>query len=98
MDGWTLRQFDLDEYAGKQVVICFRHHDCNGQYILRLDDVNVMTKNGADAISSANKNVAGNAVEYFTLDGCKTDKLNRGINIVRTQNENGNVVVRKVIR
>ena len=98
VDGWSLREFDLDYYAGKQVVLCFRHHDCTGQYILRLDDVNVKTKDGADAITSVNRNVAGNAAEYFSLDGRKMETLNHGVNIVRTLDENGKTVVRKVIR
>ena len=98
MDGWSLRQFDLKDYAGKQVVICFRHHDCNGQYILRLDDVNVMTYSGAAAIRNLTKNVPGNTAEYYTLDGRKTNALSRGLNIIRTQREDGTVVVRKVIR
>lgn len=98
MDGWSNRQFDLKDYAGKQVVICFRHHDCNGQYILRLDDVNVMKNKGAAGIQSITKNVPGNAVEYFTVDGRKTNTLSHGLNIIRTQKEDGTVVVRKVVR
>ena len=98
MDGWSNRQFDLKDYAGKQVVICFRHHDCNGQYILRLDDVNVMKNKGATGIQSITKNVPGNAVEYFTVDGRKTNTLSHGLNIIRTQKEDGTVVVRKVVR
>ncbi len=96
-DGWSLREFDLSDFAGDQVVICFRHHDCTGQYILRLDDVNVMT-NSADGISSVIKNVPGNAVEYYSIDGRKMNNLSKGINIIRTQNEDGTVVVRKVMR
>lgn len=97
MDGWTKREFDLNDYAGKKVVICFRHHDCNGQYILRLDDVNVMT-NASSAITTATRNVAGDSAEYFTIDGRKTTTLSSGVNIVRSQREDGTSVVRKVVR
>ncbi len=97
VDGWTKRVFDLNDYAGKQVVICFRHHDCNGQYILRLDDVNVMT-NAASAITTATRNVPGNSAEYYTLDGRRTNTLTKGVNIVRSQREDGTVAVRKVVR
>ncbi len=97
-DGWSLRTFDLIEFAGKDVVISFRHHDCTGQYILRLDDVNVMTNSAYNAISTVKANVPGNTAQYFNLGGQKTNSLSHGINIVRTQDENGNVVVRKVLR
>ena len=96
-DGWTLRTFDLAKYAGKQVVICFRHHDCNGQYILRLDDVNVK-RNTSNGVSNLISNVAGNSVRYFSVDGRQTNSLHKGINIVRSQKEDGTVVVRKVLR
>ena len=96
-DGWTLRTFDLAKYAGKTVVICFRHHDCNGQYILRLDDVNVK-RNTSNGVSNLISNVAGNSVRYFSVDGRQTNSLHKGINIVRSQKEDGTVVVRKVLR
>lgn len=97
MDGWTLRTFDLSAYAGKQVVICFRHHDCNGQYILRLDDVNVKTAT-ATAISDVHHNVPGDAVDYYGIDGRRYNHLRRGVNIVRSKQADGTYVVRKVIR
>ena len=97
VDGWTKREFDLKDYAGKQIVIGFRHHDCTGQYILRLDDVNVM-KNSSDGISSVINNIPGNTAEYYSVDGRKMNSLNKGLNIIRTQKEDGTTVVRKVLR
>lgn len=97
VDGWTKREFDLNDYAGKQIVIGFRHHDCTGQYILRLDDVNVM-KNSSDGISSVINNIPGNTAEYYSVDGRKMNSLNKGLNIIRTQKEDGTTVVRKVLR
>ena len=35
---------DMKDYAGKTVYLCFRHHDTQQQYLLRLDDV-VISKN-----------------------------------------------------
>lgn len=96
-DGWTKREFSLNDYAGKPIVIGFRHHDCTGQYILRLDDVNVKT-NSSDGISSAINNIPGNAAEYYSVDGRKMNSINKGLNIIRTQKEDGTTVVRKVIR
>lgn len=96
-DGWTKREFDLKDYAGKQIVIGFRHHDCTGQYLLRLDDVNVM-KSSSDGISSVINNVPGNAAEYYSIGGQKMNALSKGINIIRTQKEDGTTIVRKVMR
>lgn len=96
-DGWTKREFDLKDYAGKQIVIGFRHHDCTGQYLLRLDDVNVM-KSSSDGISSVINNVPGNAAEYYSIGGQKMNALSNGINIIRTQKEDGTTIVRKVMR
>lgn len=82
-DGWSFRTIDLNEFAGKQVVISFRHHDCNGQYILRLDDVNVMTNGAYSAINSVN--TAANATEgtqYFNIGGQKLNGMQRGVNII----------------
>ena len=97
VDGWTKREFDLNDYAGKQIVIGFRHHDCTGQYILRLDDVNVM-KNSSDGISSVINNIPGNTAEYYSVDGRKMNSLHKGLNIIRTQKEDGTTVIRKVLR
>jgi len=35
--------------------------------------------------------------EYFTIDGMQSDAPQRGINIVRTTDENGNITTRKVV-
>ena len=51
-DGWLERTFSLDQYAGKDIVLCFRHHNTTGQYLLRLDDVIVKKKSGETAIQS----------------------------------------------
>lgn len=98
VDGWSRRDVDLDSYAGKKVVLCFRHHDCTGQYILRLDDVNVMTNAAAAGVNNLTRNTAAGNVEYFTVDGRKANSLARGLNIVRSQNEDGTTTVRKIVR
>lgn len=98
MDGWSFRSLDLDEFAGKKVVICFRHHDCNGQYLLRLDDVNVMTNGAYSAIKNVSTAATANGSQFFTIDGQRTNGMQRGINIMRSADANGNVVVKKVVK
>ena len=51
-----------------------------------------------NGISNLTKNVPGNSVRYFSVDGRQTNSLHKGINIVRSQKEDGTVVVRKVLR
>ena len=98
MNGWTLRTVDLKDFAGQQVVLAFRHHDCTGQYILRLDDVNVMTRSGYNAVQGTQRTLAPQQTAYFTLDGQRVNGLQRGITIVRTVDAEGRTEVHKVIR
>lgn len=97
MDGWQYREFDLADYAGKEIVLCFRHHECEGQYLLRLDDVFVRLNEpivGLNAIS----NNANNSVEIFSVDGRKAQSLSNGINIVRTRQADGSIKAEKVMK
>ena len=38
---WSERVFPLDEFAGQQVYMAFRHHDCSGQFLIKIDDVTI---------------------------------------------------------
>ena len=97
MDGWSKRECSLDNYAGKKIILCFRHHDCNGQYILRLDDVNVTKKNTSTAINAvAGQNQREQAV--YSLDGRQVKAADKGLYILRSVNEKGGVEVRKVLK
>ena len=97
LDGWSKRECSLDNYAGKKIILCFRHHDCNGQYILRLDDVNVTKKNTSTAINAvAGQNQREQAV--YSLDGRQVKSAEKGLYILRSVNEKGGVEVRKVLK
>ena len=98
MDGWQYREFDLADYMGKQIVLLFRHHDCNGQYILRLDDVNIVRVEQPDAIRSIDALEAPKAAQIYTVDGRKVNGMVEGINIVRKNNADGSVSVQKVMK
>ena len=46
IDEWTIsdgnaevKTLDLSAYAGQDIYVAFRHHNCTDQYILRIDDV-----------------------------------------------------------
>ena len=99
VQGWVNHIVDLDEYAGKSVYLAFRHHDCEGQYVLRLDDVFLYTNEmyqelGISTVSHS-RNVAGE--EYYNIDGVRFATPTKGVNIVRTTMKDGTVKTQKVI-
>lgn len=98
MDGWQYREVDMADYMGKQIVLLFRHHDCNGQYIIRLDDVNILHVQQPDAIRSIDAVEAPEAVQIYTVDGRKANGMVNGINIVRKNNADGSVSVQKIMK
>lgn len=99
-DEWVEHVIDLDEYAGETIVIAFRHHDCNGQYVLKLDDIFVFTRDRWDIETGVEK-VEGAAelvkTEVFDLNGIRTRGLQKGINIVRRTYSDGSVKSSKII-
>ena len=97
--GWIERTFSLDEYAGKSIVLCFRHHDCEQQYLLRLDDVVIRQKDGGNTgISSAANAYKATSREVFNASGMRLDEMQNGLNIVRKQMEDGSVKTIKVMK
>jgi bacillopeptidase F (M6 metalloprotease family) len=97
-DGWLERTFSLDQYAGKDIVLCFRHHNTTGQYLLRLDDVIVKKKSGETAIQSIEQGQQATSREVFNLSGMRTNNINHGLNIVRKQYADGTVKTFKVVK
>lgn len=75
MDGWAERNFSLDQWAGKTIALCYRHHDCLGQYIIRLDDVFVKAKDPIVGISTIRTEAAQ---RIFSIDGRRVSQPVRG--------------------
>lgn len=100
VEGWVLHSVDLKPWAGKSVRLVFRHHDCTGQYILRLDDVFVKTysRYATDGISLV-KTDGGNVVSrcFYDLNGRLLGNPVKGVNIVKTVYTNGTVKTQKMI-
>ena len=99
VEGWQQKIIDLDNYAGQTIYLVFRHHDCTGQYVLRLDDLFVMTNEkynelGINALAG-DKNIISS--EYYTIDGKQVEHLVKGVNVVRSEMKDGSVKVQKVI-
>jgi hypothetical protein len=97
---WRSHKLDLTPWAGKTVYICFRHHDCTGQYLLRLDDVFVWTKaadpTAINGVTEGSDKIARQ--EFYNLSGERTQGLSKGVNIVKTYYKDGTVRSVKVTK
>ena len=97
--GWINHVVDLNDYAGKTIYLVYRHHDCEGQYVLRLDDVFVYTNEKFNelgiSMAPAMEDVASQ--EYFNIDGVRQNGPTSGVNIIRSTMKDGSVKIQKVI-
>lgn len=93
---WAHYEYNLDQYKGKTIYIAFRHHECSGQYLLMIDDINVYQhgyepSTSIDGVST--KNGFNKVKSIYSLDGQQHEKLQRGVNVVRM----GDGSTRKVV-
>lgn len=88
-------RFDLDALAGRKVRLGLRHRlDSPVMSFIAIDNLHVISKApGSIACNNFEKVVS---VEYFTLDGLKTDSLQEGFYIRRTHFTDGSVITEKV--
>ena len=101
--GWIGHTLSLNPWAGKTVHIAFRHYDCSGQLALLLDDVYVLTNQRAerdgivtDGISNVSVKTTA-ATTVYNVNGMRTNGLQKGLNIVRTQQADGSVKTQKIV-
>lgn len=100
-DVWVEHTIDLGEYAGENIVILFRHHDCSGQYVLKVDDIFVFTNDRWD-IETGVESITGNkaelvSTEIYDINGIRVRGLQKGINIIRKTYSDGTVKSSKLI-
>lgn len=103
VDKWSYQTIDLKPYAGEDVCILFRHHDCTGQWLLKLDDVFVWTMDKwgnttgvKTAITDGNSKVSSQ--ELFDVAGRRINTPQKGVNIIRTTYADGTVKTTKFIK
>ena len=99
-DVWQERTLDLAEYADQNVQIAFRHHDCDGQYVLKIDDIFVFDMEKWASLGVENIGDSfGEAVstEIYDLNGIRLNSLTEGVNIVRVTYSDGTVKTHKII-
>ncbi len=98
-DEWQERVINLEDFAGEDVRVLFRHHDCDGQYVLKIDDIFVFTNEkwgtitGVDTI---NPDADVVSTEIYDVNGLRTTGLVKGVNIVRTTHSDGTVKTTKI--
>lgn len=96
-DVWQEREIDLKEFAGKDVQVVFRHHDCDGQYVLKIDDIFVFDMSRWTGVNEVMSD-RGEAVstEIFDINGIRLQGLGEGVNIVRITYADGTVKTSKI--
>ena len=102
-DVWQEHVLDLKDYAGKQVSVCFRHHDCDSQYVLKVDDIFVYTNKKWDEISGglavdfigSEKDVVSTAI--YNVNGIRLSQPRPGVNIVTVTYSDGSTKTTKMI-
>lgn len=101
-DEWVENTLELTDYAGQDVHLCFRHHDCEGQFVLKLDDIFVYTMDKWSEMSGGSKVVDiitdGDIAktEIYNVNGIRLRSLEDGINIVKVTYKDGRVATRKI--
>lgn len=104
-DEWTKRTVHLTSYAGQDVYVAFRHHDCEDEFVMMIDDISIMQA-GMPTVSIQGPNtvIAGDAATYtancddsnatiqWTLEGA-TPATATGSYIVTTWNEQGTYTI-----
>lgn len=96
-DVWQEREIDLKEFAGKDVQVAFRHHDCDGQYVLKIDDIFVFDMSRWTGVNEVMSD-RGEAVstEIFDINGIRLQGLGDGVNIIRVTYADGTVKTSKI--
>ena len=107
-DEWTKHTVNLDAYAGQDVYVAFRHHDCEDEFIMMIDDIAIMEA-GMPSITlhGPNSVVAGHAATFsatcddnnatvqWTLEGAMPSAAT-GYIVVATWDEEGTYTVTAV--
>ena len=96
---WHFHQIDLSEYAGKEMHAAFRHHDSEGIYMVKLDDV-VVYDYDPSGVSAIEPSVAKPVrTLYHSADGQRLNRpSDKGLTIVTTEYDNGTVKSTKILK
>lgn len=90
---------EVEGTPGKEYQLLFRHHDCSGEYVLKLDDVFAYTTEKWDevGVGTAIADVQKVSTVIYDVNGIRHNELIPGINIVTDTYANGARLTRKVV-
>lgn len=90
---------EVEGTPGKEYQLLFRHHDCTGEYVLKIDDVFVYTTEKWDevGVGTAIADVQKVNTVIYDVNGIRHNELIPGINIVTDTYANGVRLTRKVV-
>ena len=93
---WEMREIDLSSYAGKTCRVAFRHHNCEDNWMLKIDDLVVYDgTTGINGIENSDKVIVSQ--EFYSIDGMRIEKPENGIYIVKTMFDDGSSAAKKAI-
>ncbi len=92
--GWEIHEFDLAEFAGKNIRIAFKAKDLD--YYVGIDDVLVATT-GTVGVSSSSTVDTVKSVEYYSIDGKRLSQPENGVCVVKTTYIDGRISTHKII-
>lgn len=65
-DTWTMRSVDLSAYAGQNIYVAFRHHNCSDQYVMLIDDISVGVPGAPELTLNGPTTIIENTQATFT--------------------------------
>lgn len=98
-DEWQGHNVEIPaEMAGQPVRVAFRHHDCSGKYLMKIDDIFVYTHEkwsqvGVEGIISDGRILS---TEVYDMNGMRLRSVQKGLNIIRSTMEDGSVKTSKI--
>lgn len=96
---WHFHKVDLAAYAGKELHVAFRHHESEGKYMVKIDDVIVYDHEPAGVAGAPAENARAIRTLFHSPDGrLLGSPSEKGITIVTTVYDDGTVKSRKVLK
>lgn len=90
-DEWTEHVVDISQFRGKEVHVAFRHFDCSGCYMVKIDDVIVYDHDPA-SVGAIDSDAEVVSREWYTLDGLRlSEPPARGLVILRETLSDGTI-------
>lgn len=98
-DEWTQHCVDISEFKGNEVHVAFRHYDCSGCYMVKIDDVIVYDHNpGLSVDLSPAESITVVAKSYYSIDGKQISSSAEGFVLIKETLSDGSTRTRKLVK